>query len=46
MTSSILKFVVIKAVQGTCFRIYWCEVLLLQKLQYLNKDTKEQKKSL
>ena len=46
MTSSVLKFVIIKAVQGTCLRTNWCEVLLLHKSQYLNKDTKERKKSL
>ena len=46
MTSSILQFVIIKAVQGTCLRSNWCEVLLLHKSQYLNKDTKERKKSL
>ena len=44
MTSSVLKFVIIKAVQGTCLRTNWCEVLLLHKSQYLNKDTKERKK--
>ena len=44
MTSSVLKFVIIKAVQGTCLRSNWCEVLLLHKSQYLNKDTKERKK--
>ena len=44
MTSSILQFVIIKAVQGTCLRSNWCEVLLLHKSQYLNKDTKERKK--
>ena len=38
MTSSVLKFVIIKAVQGTCLRTNWCEVLLLHKSQYLNKD--------
>ena len=43
MTSSVLKFVIIKAVQGTCLRTNWCEVLLLHKSQYLNKDTKERK---
>ena len=46
MTSSVLKFVIIKAVQGTCLRTNWCEVLLLHKSQYLNKDTKERKKYL
>ena len=46
MTSSVLKFVIIKAVQGTCLRSNWCEVLLLHKSQYLNKDTKERKKGL
>ena len=44
MTSSVLKFVIIKAVQGTCLRTNWCEVLLLHRSQYLNKDTKERKK--
>ena len=44
MTSSVLKFVIIKAVQGTCLRTNWCEVLLLHKSQYLNKDTKKRKK--
>ena len=44
MTSSVLKFVIIKAVQGTCLRTNWCEVLLLHKSQYLNKNTKERKK--
>ena len=44
MTSSVLKFVIIKAVQGTCLRTNWCEVLLLHKSQYFNKDTKERKK--
>ena len=44
MTSSVLKFVIIKAVQGTCLRTNWCEVLLLHKSQYLNKDTKEREK--
>ena len=44
MTSIVLKFVIIKAVQGTCLRTNWCEVLLLHKSQYLNKDTKERKK--
>ena len=34
------KTVIIKAVQGTCLRTNWCEVLLLHKSQYLNKDTK------
>ena len=38
------KSVIIKPVQGTCLRLNWCEVLLLHKLQYLNKDTKERKK--
>ena len=38
------KTVIIKAVQGTCLRTNWCEVLLLHKSQYLNKDTKERKK--
>ena len=40
------KTVIIKAVQDTCLRTNWCEVLLLHKSQYLNKDTKERKKSL
>ena len=40
------KLVIIKAVQGTCLRTNWCEVLLLHQLKYLNKDTKEQKRSL
>ena len=44
MTSSVLKFVIIKAVQGTCLRTNWCEVLLLHRSQYLNRDTKERKK--
>ena len=44
MTSSVLKFVIIKAVQGTCLRTNWCEVLLLHRSQYLNRDAKEQKK--
>ena len=44
MTSIVLKFVIIKTVQGTCLRTNWCEVLLLHKSQYLNKDTKERKK--
>ena len=43
MTSSVLNFVIIKAVQGTCLRTNWCEVLLLHKSQHLNKDTKERK---
>ena len=38
------KLVIVKAVQGTCLRTNWCEVLLLHKSQYLNKDTKERKK--
>ena len=38
------KTVIIKAVQDTCLRTNWCEVLLLHKSQYLNKDTKERKK--
>ena len=46
MTSSVLKFVIIKAVQGTCLRTNWCEVLLLHKSQYLNKDTGAEKVSL
>ena len=37
MTSSVLKFVIIKAVQGTCLRTNWCEVLLLHRSQYLNR---------
>ena len=44
MTSSVLKFVIIKAVQGTCLRTNWCELLLLHRSQYLNRDTKERKK--
>ena len=40
----IIKTVIIKTVQGTCLRTNWCEVLLLHKSQYLNKDTKERKK--
>ena len=28
----------------TCLRSNWCELLLLHKSQYLNKDTKERKK--
>ena len=44
MTSSVLELVIIKAVQSTCLRTNWCEVLLLQKSQYLNKDTKEREK--
>ena len=44
MTSSVLKFVINKAVQVTCLRTNWCEVLLLSKSQYLNRDTKERKK--
>ena len=40
------KTVIIKAEQGTCLRTNWCEVLLLHKSQYLNKDTKERKRSL
>ena len=44
MTSSVLKFVIIKAVQGTCLRTNWCEVLLLHRSQYSNKDTEERKK--
>ena len=38
------KIVIIKAVQGTCIRTNWCEVLLLRKSQYLNRDTEERKK--
>ena len=38
------KTVIIKTVQGTCQGTNWCEVLLLHKSQYLNKDTKERKK--
>ena len=30
--------------QGTCLRTNWCEVLLLHRSQYLNKDTKEREK--
>ena len=37
------KTVIIKAVQGTCLRTSWCEVLLLHISQYLNMDTKERK---
>ena len=36
----------VKAVQGTCLRTNWCEVLLLHKSQYLSKDTKKRKMSL
>ena len=36
--------VIEKAVQGTCLRTNWREVLLLHKSQYLNKDTKARKK--
>ena len=43
MTSSVLKFVIIKAVQSTSLRTNWCEVLLLHRSQYLNRDTKERK---
>ena len=46
MTSSVLKFVIIKAVQDTCLRTNWCEMLLLHRSKYLNRDTKERKKSL
>ena len=38
------KTVIVKAVQGTCLRTNWCEVLLLHKSQYLNRVTKERKK--
>ena len=44
MTSSVLKFVINKAVQRTYLRTNRCEVLLLHKSQYLNRDTKERKK--
>ena len=40
------KLVIVKAVQGTCLRTNWCEVLLLHKSQYLNGDTEKWKKSL
>ena len=46
MTSIVLKFVIIKTVQGTCLRTNWCEVLLLHKSQYLNMDTKRAEKGL
>ena len=38
------RLLIVKAVQDTCLRTNWCEVLLLHKSQYLNKDTKERKK--
>ena len=44
MTSCVLKFVINKAVQRTYLRTNRCEVLLLHKSQYLNRDTKERKK--
>ena len=44
MTSSVLKFVINKAVQRPYLRTNRCEVLLLHKSQYLNRDTKERKK--
>ena len=40
------KLVIVKAVQGTCLRTNWYEVVLLHKSQYLNEDTEEWKKSL
>ena len=33
------KLVIIKAVQGTCLRTNWCEVLLLQNLKIKRADT-------
>ena len=38
------QLVIVKAVQGTFLWTKWCEVLLLHKSQYLNKDTKDRKK--
>ena len=34
------KLVIVKAVQGTCLRTNWCEVLLLHKSEYFIKDKK------
>ena len=43
MNSSVLNFVIEKALQSTCLSINGCEILLLHKLQYLNKVRKERK---
>ena len=37
-------YVIEKALQSTCLNMNWCEVPLLHKSQYLNKDKKERKK--
>ena len=39
-------YVIEKALQSTCLNMNWCEVPLLYKSQYLNKDKKEEEKSL
>ena len=44
MTSSVHKLQSTKLYKVAAFSTNWCEVLLLHKSQYLNKDTKERKK--
>ena len=44
MTSSVHKLQSTKLYKVAAFSTNWCEVLLLHKSQYLNKDTKEREK--